>query len=121
MKKILDFPFILCDSACPSNKIKIPMTGCSECFYCLHEKKRHIIMPWQPFNHCLALLSPSLADLSRETGLDGSHTSSRTAGVACDKVQSVFTLVEFCIWRSAGLASDIFHFCVVSIDLVGAP
>jgi hypothetical protein len=57
----------------------------------------------------LTLLSPSLADLGRETRLDGSHTATRSARVAGDEIQSVLSLVEFGIWRSAGLASDVFH------------
>lgn len=63
----------------------------------------------------LTLLSPSLANLGRETGLDCSNTSSRTAGVACNEVQSVFSFVEFGVWRSAGLAGDVFHCAMVSM------
>ena len=57
----------------------------------------------------LTLLSPSLTNLGRETGLDSSNTSSGTAGVASDEVQSVLSLVELSIWRSASFAGDIFH------------
>jgi hypothetical protein len=53
--------------------------------------------------------------LGRETGLDGSNTSSGTAGVASDKVQSVLSLVEFGIWGSAGFAGDIFHWYLINI------
>jgi len=47
--------------------------------------------------------------LGRETGLDCCDGSSRAAGVASDEVQSVLSLVEFGVWRSAGFAGDIFH------------
>lgn len=57
----------------------------------------------------LTLLSASLSDLCGETGLDGRDTSSRTAGIASNEIQSVLSLVEFRIWRSAGFAGDIFH------------
>jgi hypothetical protein len=57
----------------------------------------------------LTLLSASLANLGRETGLDCCDGSSRAAGVASDEVQSVLSLVEFGVWRSAGFAGDIFH------------
>lgn len=59
--------------------------------------------------HPLTLLSPTLADLGRETGLDSSNTTARSAGVASDEVQSVLSLVEFGVWGSAGLAGNIFH------------
>jgi hypothetical protein len=55
------------------------------------------------FDHAL-----SLADLGRETSLDGSDGTSGTAAVAGDEVQSVLTLVELGIGAAAGLASDIF-------------
>jgi len=55
------------------------------------------------------LLSASLADLGRETGLDGSNTSSRAAGVAGNEIQSVLSLIEFRVWGSAGFAGHIFH------------
>jgi len=55
----------------------------------------------------LTLLSLSLADLGRETGLDGSDGSSRTARVACDKVETVLTLAELRVWRTAGLAGNV--------------
>lgn len=61
--------------------------------------------------HPLTLLSPPLADLGRETSLDGSNTATRATGVAGNEVQSVLSLVEFGVWRSARLASNIFH-CV---------
>ena len=57
----------------------------------------------------LALLSASLADLSGETSLDGSNTATRSTGVASNEVQSVFSLVEFSVWRPARLAGNIFH------------
>lgn len=52
--------------------------------------------------------SLSLADLGRETGLDGGDGTSGTAAVAGDEVQSVLTLVELGIGAAAGLASDVF-------------
>jgi hypothetical protein len=55
----------------------------------------------------LSLLSSALADLGRETGLDGRDGTSGTARVAGDEVQTVLTLVELCIRRAAGLASNI--------------
>jgi hypothetical protein len=57
----------------------------------------------------LTLLSASLSDLCGETSLDGRDTSSRTAGIASNEVQSVLSLVKFRIWRSTGFAGDIFH------------
>lgn len=46
--------------------------------------------------------------LSTETGLDGSDTAPTTAGVARDEVETVFSLVEFSIGASTGLAGDVF-------------
>lgn len=67
----------------------------------------------QPAHHArhnpLTLLSASLSDLCGETGLDGSDGAAGSARVAGNKVQSVLSLVELGIWRSAGFASDIFH------------
>lgn len=56
----------------------------------------------------LTLLSSSLADLGGETSLDGGDGTARSTGVAGDEVESVFTLVEFGIRRTAGLAGDVF-------------
>jgi hypothetical protein len=56
----------------------------------------------------LSLLSSALADLGRETSLDGRDGTSGTARVAGDEVQTVLTLVELCIRRAAGLASNVF-------------
>lgn len=60
------------------------------------------------FDHSL-----SLADLGRETSLDGSDGTSGTAAVAGDEVQSVLTLVELGIGAAAGLAGNVFdcEFC----------
>ena len=55
----------------------------------------------------LTLHLPSLADLGRETGLDGRDTASRTAVVASDEVQAVLALVELGIGGLAGLASNV--------------
>jgi hypothetical protein len=55
----------------------------------------------------LSLLSSALADLGRETGLDGRNGTSGTARVAGDEVKTVLTLVELCIRRTAGLASNV--------------
>lgn len=56
----------------------------------------------------LALLSSSLADLGRETSLDGSDGTAGAARVAGDEVESVFSLVELGIRGAASLAGDIF-------------
>jgi hypothetical protein len=53
-------------------------------------------------------LSLSAADLSTETGLDGGDRPTRTAGVAGNEVQTVFTLVEFGVGAAAGFAGNIF-------------
>lgn len=63
----------------------------------------------QPNKHLLTLLSTSLANLCRETGLDGGNTTTGTTRVAGNEVQSVLSLVEFSIWGSAGLAGNVFH------------
>jgi hypothetical protein len=55
----------------------------------------------------LSLLSSALADLGRETSLDGRDGTSGTARVAGDEVETVLTLVELCIRRAAGLASNV--------------
>jgi len=59
------------------------------------------------FSSRLSLLSSALADLGRETGLDGRDGTSGTARVAGDEVETVLTLVELCIRRAAGLASNV--------------
>lgn len=51
-------------------------------------------------------LPPS--DLSTETSLNGSNTAPTAAGVACDEVETVLSLVEFGIGTSTSLASDVF-------------
>jgi len=53
-------------------------------------------------------LALSLADLSRETSLDGSDGTSGTAAVAGDEIQSVLALVELGVGAAAGLAGHIF-------------
>jgi len=67
----------------------------------------------------LTLLSLSLADLGRETGLDRSNGSSGSAGVAGNKVETVLSLVKLGIWRSACLAGNIFHYGIVRWSLGG--
>lgn len=57
----------------------------------------------------LALLPLSLADLGTVTRLDGRDGTSRSAGVAVDEVQTVFSSDELGIWRSAGLAGDVLN------------
>ena len=49
----------------------------------------------------------TLADLCRETGLDGRDGSSASTRVAGDEVESVLALVELCVWRTTCLACDI--------------
>ena len=53
-------------------------------------------------------LTLSAADLSTETSLDGRDGTTRSARVAGDEVQTVLSLVEFCVGAAAGLASDVF-------------
>lgn len=53
-------------------------------------------------------LSLSPTDLSTETSFDGSDGTTRSARVAGDEVQTIFTLVEFSIGTAAGLAGDVF-------------
>lgn len=74
-------------------------------FYMIHTKA-----PQTYESGGLTLLPATLADLGGETGLDGRDTTSGTAFVAGDEVETVFSLVEFCVWGSAGLAGDIFHY-----------
>lgn len=52
--------------------------------------------------------SLSLANLGRETSLDGSDGTSGTAAVAGNEVQSVLSLVELGVGAAAGLASNVF-------------
>jgi hypothetical protein len=68
----------------------------------------------------LSLLSSALADLGRETGLDGRDGTSGTARVAGDEVETVLTLVELCIRRAAGLASNVLD-CFVSVSFFCTP
>ena len=56
----------------------------------------------------LTLLPLALADLGRETSLDGGDGTPGTARVAGDKVKSVLSLVEFGVWGAAGLAGNVF-------------
>ncbi len=49
----------------------------------------------------------SLADLGRETSLDGSDTATRAAVVAGDKVQTVLALAELGVGRLASFAGDV--------------
>merc|ERR1712029_1156138 len=61
-----------------------------------------------PSRDHLLLLSPSLANLGRETGLNRSDGPARTARVARDEVQPVLSLGEFGIGGAARLAGDVF-------------
>lgn len=63
----------------------------------------------------LCLLTLALSDLGGETGLDGGDGTARSARVASDERQTVLSLVELGIWRSAGLAGDVLHCGIVSI------
>ena len=63
----------------------------------------------------LCLLTLTLSNLGGETGLDGGNRTAGSAGVTSDERQAVLSLVELGIWRSAGLASDILHYGIVSI------
>lgn len=58
----------------------------------------------------LTLLPLALADLGRETSLDGRDGTSRAAGIARHKVESVLALVELRVWGAAGLAGHVFHY-----------
>merc|ERR1711939_963697 len=60
-------------------------------------------------NMRLSLLSLSLADLGRETGLDGGDGSPGAARVARHEVETVLTLVQLGVRATAGLASDVFN------------
>lgn len=51
----------------------------------------------------------SLSDLGRESSLDGGDGTTRTAVVAGNEVQTVFTLAELCVGRFASFASDVFN------------
>jgi hypothetical protein len=53
-------------------------------------------------------LSP-LANLSRETGLDGLDRTTRAAVVACDEVETVLALVELGIGGFASLARNVLN------------
>ena len=67
------------------------------------------------------MLTLALSDLGGETGLDGGDRTARSARVAGDERQTVLTLVELGIWRSAGLASDVLHWEFVSIHSLHSP
>lgn len=56
----------------------------------------------------LTLLSLTLTNLRRETGLDRGDTPSTTARVAGHEVKTVLSLIQFSVWRSAGLACYVF-------------
>lgn len=77
----------------------------------IHMKRRNGITyePPSPSPETCLTLSPSAADLSTETGLDGSDGTTGTARVAGDEVETVFALVEFGIGAAAGFAGDVFN------------
>ncbi len=62
----------------------------------------------------LCLLALALSDLGGETCLDRGDGATRSARVASDEGQTVLSLVELGIWRSAGLASNVLHCYAVS-------
>lgn len=62
----------------------------------------------------LALHLSSLADLGRETSLDGGDTASGAAVVAGDEIQTVLSLVEVCVGGLARLACYVLDYKVVS-------
>lgn len=64
---------------------------------------RHLAWLHSNFVSCLSTHLLSLADLGRETCLDCRDGPPRTTGVACDEVQTVLSLVELGIGRTAGL------------------
>jgi hypothetical protein len=73
------------------------------------------IPPLKSHNHNLDIslyltLSLSAADLATETGLDGGDGTTGTARVAGDEVQTVLSLVEFCVGTAAGFAGDVFDY-----------
>jgi hypothetical protein len=57
----------------------------------------------------LTLLPPPLADLCRETSLDGRNGTPGSARIARDEVETVLALVQIGIRGTAGFASDVFH------------
>lgn len=58
-------------------------------------------------NNTLTHHPPSLSDLGRETSLDGLYRTTRSAAVACDKVETVLTLGEIGVGRTACLARHV--------------
>lgn len=56
----------------------------------------------------LALHLSSLSDLGGETSLDGGDTSSGSAVVACDEVQTVLALAELRVGGLAGFTRHVF-------------
>ena len=64
---------------------------------------------WKEYIYGLTLLSLSLADLRRETGLDSRDTASATARIACDKVQTIFSFVQVGIWTTTRLTCNVFN------------
>ena len=64
-------------------------------------------MPNQPASASPLTDTLSAADLGSETGLDSSDRATRSARVASNEVETVFTLVEFGVGAAAGLASDV--------------
>jgi len=62
----------------------------------------------RPSSKSHTLPSP-LANLSRETVFDGRDGTTRSARVAGDKVETILSLVEFGIGRTASLARYVFH------------
>jgi hypothetical protein len=50
---------------------------------------------------------PSLSNLGRETSLDGLYRTTRSTAVACDEVETVLTLGEIRVGRTACLARNV--------------
>jgi hypothetical protein len=55
----------------------------------------------------LTLLPLSLSDLRRETALDGLHTTSATAAIACDEAETILSFAEFSVEILAGFARHV--------------
>ena len=74
--------------------------------------------PWLPQRrHTSLTLSLSASDLATETGLDSGDGTTGSAGVAGNEVQTVLTLVEFGVGTAASLASNVFDWLYVRMDV----